>query len=574
MNDKFRRVLVEGCAALAVFSVLSFAPKLDVATKPIPAPSVRSLAKRQIIGFHQNAKPNEPLRIVRLTAVPSVITASGGKVTLVAVVSGATDCRFTSVKPRLTLERSCSSGVRRVSFSVPVNHAASKQHFHFLVFAFRPGSNAKAQRAVSVTELSRQPPPPSSNSPTTSAPTVTLDPASQTVQSGATVTFNAASSGVPAPATQWELSTDSGISWIAIGDATSDSYSFAASPADSGVEFRAVFTNVAGTAASSDALLTVLYAPTITTPPTGESVVANTTAMFVSQATANPAPNIQWLLNTGTGFNTVPDETSECFSFQAPSTANGDQVEVVFSNAEGSVTSGPVSLMVGTSPNAGSENWSGFAELDPCAGFTSVSADWTVPTASCTPGFPTYSAEWVGIDGYGSSTVEQDGTEVDCATNGVPQYSAWYEMYGDDAEDGGYSVPLPAGDVVQPGDEIEASVQESADTWTLAMTDSTQSWTFSTQISFSGATRSSAEWVVERPLVCSDADSSSCTLSNLTDFGSVEFSSTQMSTDAGPGTLYTSEGEGIQMTDDGSALATPGSLTSDQEFGVTWNASS
>jgi hypothetical protein len=394
------------------------------------------------------------------------------------------------------------------------------------------------------------------------------------------VTFNAASSGVPTPSPQWELSTDSGVSWIAIGDAVSDSYSFVASPADSGVQFRAVFTNAAGAATSASATLTVLFAPTITTPPTGESVVANSTAMFISQATANPAPSIQWLLNTGTGFNTVSDATSECFSLPAPSTANGDQVEAVFTNAEGSVTSAPAPLTVSTSANAWSQNWSGYAELDPCVGFTSVSAEWTVPTASCTPGFPTYSAEWVGIDGYGSSTVEQDGTEVDCAMNGTPQYSAWYEMYGDDAVNDGYSVPLPAGDVVQPGDRIAASVQEAADTWTLAVADYTQSWTFSTQLSFSGASRSSAEWVVERPLVCSDSDSSSCSLSDLTDFGNVDFSNAQMSTDVGPGSLYTSEGEAIQMTDDGypppmgTALATPDSLISDQQFGVTWNASS
>ena len=42
-------------------------------------------------------------------------------------------------------------------------------------------------------------------------------------------------------------------------------------------------------------------------------------------------------------------------------------------------------------------------------------------------GFP-YSSFWVGIDGYSSSSVEQLGTDSDCAGN-TPDYYAWWEMY-------------------------------------------------------------------------------------------------------------------------------------------------
>ncbi|MGN6721755.1 MAG: G1 family glutamic endopeptidase, partial [Marmoricola sp.] len=54
-----------------------------------------------------------------------------------------------------------------------------------------------------------------------------------------------------------------------------------------------------------------------------------------------------------------------------------------------------------------SSNWSGYATT--MGPFTSVSASWTQPTVNCaaTGKKSAYSSFWVGIDGDGSSTVEQ-----------------------------------------------------------------------------------------------------------------------------------------------------------------------
>ena len=71
-----------------------------------------------------------------------------------------------------------------------------------------------------------------------------------------------------------------------------------------------------------------------------------------------------------------------------------------------------------------SSNWSGYSAVN--GRYTSVSANWTQPSASCTS-TTTYSSFWVGLDGDGSSTVEQTGTSADCS-GGVPKYYAWYEM--------------------------------------------------------------------------------------------------------------------------------------------------
>lgn len=86
---------------------------------------------------------------------------------------------------------------------------------------------------------------------------VALDPVSQSVDAGDTVTFTAAAGGHPLPSVQWQVSTDDGATWTNIGGATSPSYSFTAALDQDGYQFRAVFTNSAGSAATTAAILTV-----------------------------------------------------------------------------------------------------------------------------------------------------------------------------------------------------------------------------------------------------------------------------------------------------------------------------
>jgi alpha-tubulin suppressor-like RCC1 family protein len=90
------------------------------------------------------------------------------------------------------------------------------------------------------------------------APTVTEQPAGVTVEIGQAVVFEATGTGSPTPSEQWELSTDGGSTWSAVAGATSDRLTVAnAELAESGDEYRAVFANVAGTATSEVATLTV-----------------------------------------------------------------------------------------------------------------------------------------------------------------------------------------------------------------------------------------------------------------------------------------------------------------------------
>ncbi|MGA8296249.1 MAG: G1 family glutamic endopeptidase [Acidimicrobiales bacterium] len=76
---------------------------------------------------------------------------------------------------------------------------------------------------------------------------------------------------------------------------------------------------------------------------------------------------------------------------------------------------------VAAQPGWASTNWSGYAATSSTP-YTSVSGQWTVPTVTGPNG--SYSAAWVGIDGYSNSDLIQTGTEQDYSNGG--QYSAWW----------------------------------------------------------------------------------------------------------------------------------------------------
>jgi hypothetical protein len=89
------------------------------------------------------------------------------------------------------------------------------------------------------------------------APQVTMQPAGATVVNGQTASFAAAASGAPAPAVQWEVSSDGGQTWTQIINATATTYTFKSGSTENANEYRAVFANVAGSVATDPAMLVV-----------------------------------------------------------------------------------------------------------------------------------------------------------------------------------------------------------------------------------------------------------------------------------------------------------------------------
>jgi Peptidase A4 family len=156
-----------------------------------------------------------------------------------------------------------------------------------------------------------------------------------------------------------------------------------------------------------------------------------------------------------------------------------------------------------------STNWAGYAATGTSGQFTSVSASWVQPAATCTGSGDQYSAFWVGLDGYSSSTVEQTGTEVDCAGR-TAEYSAWYELYP--------AYPVYFKNVVRPGDSFTGSVTYSGGQFTITLADVTAKWSQTYTQAVASAVRSSAEVIAEAP-----SSSTSGNVLPLTNFGTVNF---------------------------------------------------
>ncbi|SEQ39669.1 RCC1 domain-containing protein [Microlunatus flavus] len=94
------------------------------------------------------------------------------------------------------------------------------------------------------------------------APVVTSSPASATVKPGTAVSFTAAASGSPAPTVQWQRAAPGG-SFADVRGATSRTYTLTPTRSDDGALFRAVFRNLAGTATTQAAAVSVVSgAPT------------------------------------------------------------------------------------------------------------------------------------------------------------------------------------------------------------------------------------------------------------------------------------------------------------------------
>lgn len=206
---------------------------------------------------------------------------------------------------------------------------------------------------------------------------------------------------------------------------------------------------------------------------------------------------------------------------------------------------------------AESTNWSGYAATGSDGAFTSVSASWTEPTATCSSSgrgrsSDSYAAFWVGLDGYSSDSVEQTGTDSDCSGR-TGEYYGWYEMYP--------AYPVDFSNTVKPGDAMSASVTFSGtETYTLVLHDATQGWTQTVVKNQSGLDRSSAEVITEAP-------SSSTGVLPLADFGTVNYS---VSTANGTSLGTQSPVQIIMVNSSGQDKDSTSSISSAGAFSNTW----
>jgi hypothetical protein len=207
-----------------------------------------------------------------------------------------------------------------------------------------------------------------------------------------------------------------------------------------------------------------------------------------------------------------------------------------------------------------STNWAGYADTG--SSFSKVSASWTEPSATCSSGAEQLAAFWVGIDGYSSSSVEQDGTLIECYRSKAYQYT-WWEMYPTN------DIQV-VGSTLAAGDSITSTVTRSGTSYTLAVTDATHTAdSFTEKETCSSCANSSAEWIAEAP-------SSGSSVYPLADFTSWTASSASVTEGTTAGSISSFTDDEITMTDSsGKTKALPGALNgSGNSFSVTWERAS
>lgn len=199
-----------------------------------------------------------------------------------------------------------------------------------------------------------------------------------------------------------------------------------------------------------------------------------------------------------------------------------------------------------------SVNWAGYAAAGAAGQFTSVSTSWTQPAVTCNA-TNTFSSFWVGLDGDGTNTVEQTGTEADCS-NGAAAYSGWWEMFP--------NAPVFYNNPVAPGDQMSASVTANGNgNFTLTLSDATQNWSQTTQQTNANAQLGSAEVIAEAP--------SNGTVLPLSNFGTVTFSNATVNGAA----IANSGAASLTMVSQGGITeATPSAVTGGNSFTVTWDS--
>jgi hypothetical protein len=210
----------------------------------------------------------------------------------------------------------------------------------------------------------------------------------------------------------------------------------------------------------------------------------------------------------------------------------------------------------GTRANANqSNNWFGYNQGTLEQGgkqFTSISGDWTVPTATQhTSGQDESSSDWIGIGGgcidatctLTDNTLIQTGTEQD-VSSGKASYSSWWEI-----------IPGPSIDTglkISAGDHMHADITEAvagSNVWNITLKDVTSGQTFTQTVPYP-STHATAEWIEETPLIIG----TNAGLASLPNLSHIDFTSAK--TNGAPANLNASE-EMLLTDSNGGVIGTP-----------------
>ena len=219
------------------------------------------------------------------------------------------------------------SGANTSTYTTPVTSNADNDAVFMVTVSNSAGTVTSNQAKLTITA-------------TAMAPSITSQPTAQTVNEGQTASFSVSASGT-SRSYQWKKNG------AEIPGATSSTYTTpATSIADNDAVFVVVVSNSEGSVTSSEARLTVTavaVAPTITSPPTAQTVAPGKMATFTVAAVGTGTLHYQWQkFGADIEGATLPSYTTSAVSDMD----TGDEYSVVVSNSVGKVSSIPAILTV------------------------------------------------------------------------------------------------------------------------------------------------------------------------------------------------------------------------------------
>jgi hypothetical protein len=167
-------------------------------------------------------------------------------------------------------------------------------------------------------------------------PTITTQPASQTVTAGNAASLSVVATGYGTLTYQWKKDGSD------IAGAAAATYTISSAATTSAGSYTVVVTNTAGSVTSATATLTVNVLPAITTQPSSQSVTVGSSVTFSVVATGTPTPTYQWRKDGAA----ISGSTATSYALSSPVSGDAGSYTVVVTNAAGSVTSSSATLTV------------------------------------------------------------------------------------------------------------------------------------------------------------------------------------------------------------------------------------
>ncbi|MGC4074708.1 MAG: pectinesterase family protein [Nibricoccus sp.] len=217
--------------------------------------------------------------------------------------------------------------------------------FDALAFGFRAtGSVASVMDINSVKIVT--------NAATTIVPVISTQPISQTKSLGEPVSLTVIANGGGATplSYQWKKNNAD------IPGASSATYAIPSATLDDTGDYTVVVSNVAGSATSSIATLTITSGsvpPDILTDPTGNTILVGGSHTFTALVNGTAPLSYQWQKSTdgGASFTNIPGALSVSYAISNATLADAGLYRLVVTNGQGSDTSAAAALVVNQGPS-------------------------------------------------------------------------------------------------------------------------------------------------------------------------------------------------------------------------------